>query len=153
MILATTFFAGRPLAETIDDVNCVIECLHYFSGVASTMSGRHISLPGRYNNHSSNNDYLKFTNFLWFFFSFLFFRSFSVDGFHMQTLTCINASSVRLGGSFGYTRREPYGTCVGIGAWNYPLLGRTRLPCFYQVLLSFTVYLPSTCINMDVILY
>eukprot|EP01147_Barroeca_monosierra_P006386 gene6387-7492_t len=90
MILATTFFAGRPLAETIDDVNCVIECLHYFSGVASTMSGRHISLP---------------------------------DGFHMQTLTCINASSVRLGGSFGYTRREPYGTCVGIGAWNYPLLG------------------------------
>lgn len=24
------------------------------------------------------------------------------------------------GGSFGYTRREPLGVCVGIGAWNYP---------------------------------
>jgi len=26
-----------------------------------------------------------------------------------------------LGGSFAYTRREPLGVCVGIGAWNYPL--------------------------------
>lgn len=25
------------------------------------------------------------------------------------------------GGSFGYTRREPLGICVGIGAWNYPI--------------------------------
>ncbi|MGI4982027.1 MAG: aldehyde dehydrogenase family protein, partial [Janthinobacterium lividum] len=24
-------------------------------------------------------------------------------------------------GSFVYTRREPYGVCAGIGAWNYPL--------------------------------
>jgi hypothetical protein len=24
------------------------------------------------------------------------------------------------GGSFGYSRREPLGVCVGIGAWNYP---------------------------------
>ncbi|KAI4890312.1 hypothetical protein NFI96_017724 [Prochilodus magdalenae] len=24
------------------------------------------------------------------------------------------------GGSFAYTRREPLGVCVGIGAWNYP---------------------------------
>ncbi len=26
-----------------------------------------------------------------------------------------------LGGPFAYTRREPLGVCVGIGAWNYPL--------------------------------
>ena len=26
-----------------------------------------------------------------------------------------------LGGDFFYTRREPLGVCVGIGAWNYPL--------------------------------
>ncbi len=26
-----------------------------------------------------------------------------------------------LGGSFTYTRREPLGICVGIGAWNYPI--------------------------------
>lgn len=28
---------------------------------------------------------------------------------------------VDLGGSWGYTRREPLGVCAGIGAWNYPL--------------------------------
>ena len=28
---------------------------------------------------------------------------------------------VDLGGPFGYTRREPLGVCVGIGAWNYPI--------------------------------
>ncbi len=28
---------------------------------------------------------------------------------------------VDLGGSFTYTRREPLGVCVGIGAWNYPI--------------------------------
>jgi betaine-aldehyde dehydrogenase len=26
-----------------------------------------------------------------------------------------------LGGSFAFTRREPLGVCLGIGAWNYPL--------------------------------
>ncbi len=26
-----------------------------------------------------------------------------------------------LGGPFAYTRREPLGVCVGIGAWNYPI--------------------------------
>ena len=28
---------------------------------------------------------------------------------------------VDLGGPFAYTRREPLGVCVGIGAWNYPI--------------------------------
>lgn len=28
---------------------------------------------------------------------------------------------IDLGGNFAYTRREPLGVCVGIGAWNYPL--------------------------------
>lgn len=28
---------------------------------------------------------------------------------------------VDLGGPFAYTRREPLGICVGIGAWNYPI--------------------------------
>ncbi len=27
------------------------------------------------------------------------------------------------GGPFAYTRREPLGVCVGIGAWNYPMQG------------------------------
>ena len=28
---------------------------------------------------------------------------------------------IDLGSSFAYTRREPLGVCVGIGAWNYPI--------------------------------
>lgn len=42
---------------------------------------------------------------LFYFWLFLFFA-----GEHIQLP----------GGSFGYTRREPLGVCVGIGAWNYP---------------------------------
>ncbi len=38
-----------------------------------------------------------------------------VQGFHGEY--------VDLGGPFGYTRREPLGVCVGIGAWNYPIQG------------------------------
>ncbi|XP_069593224.1 4-trimethylaminobutyraldehyde dehydrogenase [Ranitomeya imitator] len=34
---------------------------------------------------------------------------------------CMAGQHVQLpGGSFAYTRREPLGVCVGIGAWNYP---------------------------------
>jgi betaine-aldehyde dehydrogenase len=34
----------------------------------------------------------------------------------------LHGQHVDLGGTaFGYTRREPLGVCVGIGAWNYPL--------------------------------
>lgn len=32
-----------------------------------------------------------------------------------------NGDYVDLGGPFGYTKREPLGVCVGIGAWNYPI--------------------------------
>ena len=31
------------------------------------------------------------------------------------------ATHIDLGGPFAYTRREPLGVCVGIGAWNYPI--------------------------------
>jgi betaine-aldehyde dehydrogenase len=34
----------------------------------------------------------------------------------------IHGQHISLGSSFAYTRREPYGVCAGIGAWNYPLL-------------------------------
>ncbi|MEO3998506.1 betaine-aldehyde dehydrogenase [Mesorhizobium sp. CAU 1732] len=30
---------------------------------------------------------------------------------------------IDFGGPFAYTRREPLGVCVGIGAWNYPIQG------------------------------
>src|SRR5260221_3280907 len=33
----------------------------------------------------------------------------------------IHGQHFDLGASFAYTRREPLGVCVGIGAWNYPI--------------------------------
>ena len=35
--------------------------------------------------------------------------------------TQIKGREVDFGNSFGYTRKEPLGVCVGIGAWNYPI--------------------------------
>ncbi|WP_108662444.1 betaine-aldehyde dehydrogenase [Acuticoccus kandeliae] len=33
----------------------------------------------------------------------------------------ISGDMIPLGADFAYTRREPLGICVGIGAWNYPI--------------------------------
>ncbi|MGR3322353.1 MAG: betaine-aldehyde dehydrogenase [Pseudooceanicola sp.] len=33
----------------------------------------------------------------------------------------LNGEMIPLGDDWAYTRREPLGTCVGIGAWNYPI--------------------------------
>lgn len=33
----------------------------------------------------------------------------------------IGGETVELRGDFAYTRREPLGVCIGIGAWNYPI--------------------------------
>ncbi len=33
----------------------------------------------------------------------------------------VHGDYVDLGGPFAYTKREPLGVCVGIGAWNYPI--------------------------------
>ena len=38
----------------------------------------------------------------------------------------ITGEHIDLGGDFVYTRREPLGVCVGIGAWNYP----TQIACW-----------------------
>ncbi|MWB79274.1 betaine-aldehyde dehydrogenase [Pseudooceanicola sp. 216_PA32_1] len=35
--------------------------------------------------------------------------------------TTLNGETVQLGEDWVYTRREPLGVCVGIGAWNYPI--------------------------------
>ena len=35
--------------------------------------------------------------------------------------TTLNGETVQLGDDWVYTRREPLGVCVGIGAWNYPI--------------------------------
>jgi len=36
-------------------------------------------------------------------------------------VVAFNGEAVDLGGPFAYTRREPLGVCLGIGAWNYPI--------------------------------
>jgi len=38
----------------------------------------------------------------------------------------LTGEHVQLGADFVYTRREPLGVCVGIGAWNYP----TQIACW-----------------------
>lgn len=57
------------------------------------------------------NDTFDFVNFKKKGLSFVFINGFSsIEGQHVQLP----------GGAFAYTRREPLGVCVGIGAWNYP---------------------------------
>ncbi|TWG93389.1 betaine-aldehyde dehydrogenase [Mesorhizobium sp. J18] len=41
--------------------------------------------------------------------------------FFAGAVAAFNGEYVDLGGPFAYTRREPLGICVGIGAWNYPI--------------------------------
>ncbi|XP_075877048.1 4-trimethylaminobutyraldehyde dehydrogenase B isoform X1 [Nelusetta ayraudi] len=60
---------GKSITEARLDVDSARLCIEYYAGLASTLAGQHVQLPG---------------------------------------------------GSFAYTRREPLGVCVGIGAWNYP---------------------------------
>lgn len=38
----------------------------------------------------------------------------------------LNGETIPLGRDFAYTRRDPLGLCVGIGAWNYP----TQIACW-----------------------
>ncbi|XP_015276511.1 PREDICTED: 4-trimethylaminobutyraldehyde dehydrogenase [Gekko japonicus] len=60
---------GKSLLEALADIDVSWQCVQYYAGLAGSLAGQHIQLPG---------------------------------------------------GSFAYTRREPLGVCVGIGAWNYP---------------------------------
>ncbi|KAG7246300.1 hypothetical protein CRUP_009311, partial [Coryphaenoides rupestris] len=62
---------GKTVTETLCDVDAAWQCIEYYAGLAPTLSGKHIQLPG---------------------------------------------------GTFAYTRREPLGVCVGILAWNYPIM-------------------------------
>ena len=41
--------------------------------------------------------------------------------FFAGAVAAFNGEAFDLGGPFAYTRREPLGVCVGIGAWNYPI--------------------------------
>ena len=48
----------------------------------------------------------------------------AIDCLEYQSGAALTVSGQHIdlsGGSWGYTRREPIGTTVGIGAWNYPL--------------------------------
>ncbi|KAM4548573.1 4-trimethylaminobutyraldehyde dehydrogenase A [Odontesthes bonariensis] len=60
---------GKSITEALVDIDSAWQCIEYYAGLAGTLAGQHIQLPG---------------------------------------------------GAFAYTRREPLGVCVGIGAFNYP---------------------------------
>lgn len=62
--------SGKPIWEARCDVDGCADTIDYFGGLASSLTGEHLTLPG---------------------------------------------------GSFNYTRREPFGVVGAIGAWNYPL--------------------------------
>lgn len=71
-----TYDTGKPLQETlVADAASGADALAYFGGLAASITGEYIPLPG---------------------------------------------------GDFVYTKREPLGVCVGIGAWNYP----TQIACW-----------------------
>ncbi len=44
-----------------------------------------------------------------------------LDYFASIAATALDGRHIDLGESFAYTRREPLGVCLGIGAWNYPI--------------------------------
>src|SRR5690606_3602955 len=50
---------------------------------------------------------------------------------------------IDLGGPFAYTRREPLGVCVGIGAWNYPIQGAGWKSAPALAMGNATVFKPS----------
>ncbi|MDF1719076.1 MAG: betaine-aldehyde dehydrogenase [Minwuia sp.] len=61
---------GKPISEAPEaDIDSAVDCFRFFAGVARSIRGESIDLPG----------------------------------------------------SLVYTRREPWGVCAGIGAWNYPI--------------------------------
>lgn len=43
--------------------------------------------------------------------------------FYGGVIASFNGEQIDFGASFAYTRREPHGVCLGIGAWNYPFQG------------------------------
>ncbi|MFC4625230.1 betaine-aldehyde dehydrogenase [Daeguia caeni] len=43
--------------------------------------------------------------------------------FYAGVIPAYNGETISLGNAFAYTRREPLGVCIGIGAWNYPFQG------------------------------
>jgi len=58
------------------------------------------------------------------------------------------------GGSFAYTRREPLGVCVGIGAWNYPFQiaawkSAPAMACGMRILLFISVICDRIFLNAD----
>lgn len=95
---------GKPITEALVDIDIAWQTIEYYAGMAGTLAGRR-KLHLYYQ--------MLYTQFLCYITSktkltVVFFKFSS--GQHVQLP----------GGSFAYTRREPLGVCVGIGAWNYP---------------------------------
>lgn len=89
---------GKSITEARLDVDSAWLCIEYFAGLAMTMAGLLTSKKILFEFTVKNICHV------------LVSHLYLCTGQHVQLA----------GGSFAYTRREPLGVCVGIGAWNYP---------------------------------
>lgn len=93
---------GKSITEALVDIDIAWQCIEYYAGLAGTLSG------------CCTNTFFFLLEALWcvsvLFLVFKMWYVSSTEGQHIQLP----------GGAFAYTRREPLGVCVGIGAWNYP---------------------------------
>lgn len=116
---------GKSITEARLDVDSGRLCIEYYAGLASTLAGIRTALPFSSvfpNLHvaykisdtdvaaTELNILTTLVTSSFFVLYHLYASVFPHQGQHVQLP----------GGSFAYTRREPLGVCVGIGAWNYP---------------------------------
>lgn len=87
---------GKPITEALWDIDVAWQSIEYYAGLAGTLAG----------GCTNTFDFINKKFCLVFFINCFS----SIEGQHVQLP----------GGAFAYTRREPLGVCVGIGAWNYP---------------------------------
>uniref|UniRef100_A0A669B2Z0 Aldehyde dehydrogenase 9 family, member A1a, tandem duplicate 2 n=1 Tax=Oreochromis niloticus TaxID=8128 RepID=A0A669B2Z0_ORENI len=83
---------GKTITEALVNIDISWKSIEYYAGLAGTLAGQHIQLPG---------------------------------------------------GAFAYSRREPLGVCVGIGAWNFPFVIATMKSAPALACGNAIVYKPS----------
>ncbi|KAL3999991.1 protein kinase A [Sarotherodon galilaeus] len=83
---------GKTITEALVNIDISWKIIEYYAGLAGTLAGQHIQLPG---------------------------------------------------GAFAYSRREPLGVCVGIGAWNFPFVIATMKSAPALACGNAIVYKPS----------
>lgn len=90
---------GKSIIEALVDIDIAWQSIEYYAGLAGTLAG----------GCTNASVFIK--------------RCKNLSLVLFLTLCCHFGAGQHIqlpGGAFAYTRREPLGVCVGIGAWNYP---------------------------------